>query len=141
MDENDGVRAGSRASHGTGDAVSAVPASIPDASRWLPKEPSPIWGYAKAMKSSLYNLLPEGFEVGYRGGLSVNGTVTTMQEAEALRESIRHLGQMLPSHRKMIAGDIGCEIPEPGWKDALYKMFGTPAQAMSVGTAETQSHD
>lgn len=31
MIQGDGVRAGSRAAHGTGDAVSAVPASIPDA--------------------------------------------------------------------------------------------------------------
>jgi hypothetical protein len=78
------------------------------------------------MGVALQKVMPADFVVGYGDGLHVSGTLTTMQEAEALREAIRHLGQHLPSHRLMIAGDIGMEPPKPDWRDELFKLFGDP---------------
>lgn len=93
----------------------------------LPKECSPIWGYAKKMKKSLQKILPTEGYVRMSNGLEVNMVVTTQQEAEALRETIRHLGQFLPAHRIMVPGDIGAHKPEPSWRDELEKAFGPVA--------------
>jgi len=104
-------------------------------SRWLPEERGPIWDYASKMGKSLHGLLPKDACVTISDGVYVSCTVTTMQEAEALREVIRHLGQTLPSHRKMVAADIGANVPEPDWRAELYRVLGDP---MKLTTARRE---
>lgn len=111
---------------------------LPSDKRWLSDDRSPIWTYARKMGLALYKVLPEDVEVSIKGGVYVKGTVNTMQEAEALREVIRHLGQTLPSHRKMIAADIGAGVREPSFRDKLYELFGDPTELTGIRSLGTQ---
>lgn len=95
---------------------------IPDAT-----EPD-IWAYAKSLGVALIEVAPKDVCFGWNGddGFSIRATMRTAQEAEAVREIIRHLAiRTLPMHRKMVHADLyGDPAPQPSFQQKIAEMFG-----------------
>lgn len=58
-------------------------------------------------------------------GVQISATITTTQEAEAVREIILLMSKTLTSHREMVRADIhGPPPPKPPFSARLEAMFG-----------------
>lgn len=89
-----------------------------------------IWSYARALGRAMIHIAPKDFCMQWSGSgreqtISVNCTISTTQEAEAVCEIIMTIARRsLSSHREAVKGDIYPDEPKPSFREELEKMFG-----------------
>ena len=106
---------------------------------------SGIYDYAHNVGKALIGVAPKDFKMGWSGdeAMTMSFTLRTTQEAEAVREIIRHLcGRWLKSHRDMLHGDIHYvpAVKKETFSDKLKAMFGT-AQGTSGSAQDAKRLD